>query len=68
MRAALPVLTVLAAILALWYLAVAPMNIRGALDLAERSGQAVTPATPLARQEVSVWRLMAQNTGQVAAA
>ncbi|GGH30868.1 NitT/TauT family transport system permease protein [Cribrihabitans marinus] len=68
MRAALPVLTVLAAILLLWYLAVAPMNIRGALDLAERSGRAVTPETPLARQDVSVWRLMAQNPGQIAAA
>ncbi|WP_396280107.1 ABC transporter permease [Histidinibacterium aquaticum] len=37
------------------------MNIRLALDQAERSGATVVPETPIARQEVSVWRLMAQN-------
>ena len=43
MRNLLPVLAVLGAILALWYLAVAPMNIRGALDQAERAGAVVVP-------------------------
>ena len=67
MRAVVPVLAVLAALVALWYAAVAPMNIRGALDVAERGGAEVVPATALARLEMSVWALMAQNPGQVAA-
>lgn len=66
MRSMLPILTVLGAILAIWYLAVAPMNIRVALDQAERAGAEIVPQTPLARQEVSVWRLMMNNTEQVA--
>jgi NitT/TauT family transport system permease protein len=64
-RNLLPVLTVLAALVVLWYAAVAPMNIRVALDMAERQGVAVTPETALARREVSVWRLMAQNPGVI---
>lgn len=67
MRNLLPVLAVLAALVALWYAAVAPMNIRGALDLAERGGASILPETPRARQEVSVWRLMLANPGHVAA-
>lgn len=58
----LPVLTVLAALVALWYAAVAPMNIRGALDAAERAGATVNPATPVARQQVSRLVLLARNT------
>ncbi|MEM7317803.1 MAG: ABC transporter permease subunit [Pseudomonadota bacterium] len=65
MRNSLPVLTVLAAILGIWYLAVAPMNIRVALDQAERAGETVTPETARARFDVSVWRLMIDNPGQV---
>ncbi|MCR9108387.1 ABC transporter permease subunit [Marivita sp. XM-24bin2] len=61
MRAALPILTVLAAIVALWYAAVAPMNIRGALDVAERAGEDVVPAESRARFDQSVWRLMLNN-------
>lgn len=66
MRNLLPVLTVLAAIVGIWYLAVAPMNIRTALDQAERAGQAVTPETSRARHEVSVWRLMIDNPQAIA--
>jgi len=62
----LPVLTVLAAMLAIWYLAVAPMNIRTALDQAERTGQVVEPATPRARQEIGKFRLMLTNPGSIA--
>ena len=67
MRSVLPVLTVLAALLALWYAAVAPMNIRGALDMAERGGAQVVPATALDRLDTSVWALMARNPGHIAA-
>ncbi|MCD1625138.1 MAG: ABC transporter permease [Paracoccaceae bacterium] len=61
MRNALPVLTVLLAIVAIWYAAVAPMNIRVALDQAQRTGAVLEPVTALERQEVSVWMLMARN-------
>ncbi|MFY9210254.1 MAG: ABC transporter permease subunit [Aestuariivita sp.] len=67
MRNLLPILTVLAAILALWYAAVAPMNIRVALDTAERAGESIVPEGALARRDMSVWRLMAANPNQVAA-
>ena len=46
MRSILPVLTVLAIIVAIWQLAVAPMNIRTALDMAERDGAALNAARP----------------------
>ncbi len=62
----LPVLTVLLAIVALWYAAVAPMNIRQALDMAERGGAVVVPEGSRVRSETSVWTLMAQNTGEIA--
>ena len=65
MRNILPVLTVLAAMLAIWYLAVAPMNVRVALDQAERAGNVITPEGSVERRGVSVWRLMAQNTDHV---
>lgn len=65
MRNALPVLTVLIAILAIWYVAVASMNIRVALDQAQRGGAVLQPATALERQEVSVWSLMLRNPAQI---
>ncbi|MEM9351341.1 MAG: ABC transporter permease, partial [Pseudomonadota bacterium] len=67
MRSVLPVLTVLCVIVGIWWAAVAPMNIRVALDVAERGGAVVVPETSRARTEVSVWRLMAQNTDHIAA-
>ncbi len=66
MRNLLPVLTVLAVIGLIWYAAVAPMNIRVALDQAERAGEEVVPEGSRERQAVSVWRLMAANPGHVA--
>jgi len=65
MRNALPILTVLAVILGVWYAAVAPMNIRVALDQAQRGGAELVPATALERQEVSVWALMLRNPVQI---
>ncbi len=66
MRNALPILTVLSVILGVWYAAVAPMNIRVALDQAQRGGAELVPATALERQEVSVWALMLRNPAQIA--
>ena len=67
MRNVIPVLTVLAGIVVLWWLAVAPMNIRVALDQAERAGAVIAPEGSVARRDVSVWRLMAQNSEHVSA-
>jgi NitT/TauT family transport system permease protein len=67
MRNAVPVLTVLLAIVAIWYAAVAPMNIRVALDQAQRAGAILAPETALERQKVSVWMLMARNVDHVGA-
>ncbi len=67
MKNAFPVLVVLAAIVGLWYLAVAPMNIRTALDQAERAGAVIQPEGGRARLEVSVWRLMATNSEHISA-
>ena len=61
MRNLLPILTVLGAMVALWYVAVAPMNIRVALDQVERAGAVVVPEGSVERRDVSVWTLMAQN-------
>ncbi|THH35208.1 ABC transporter permease [Aliishimia ponticola] len=65
MRSVAPVLTVLAVIVGLWYLAVAPMNIRVALNQAERAGAEIVPEGAVQRRQTSVWRLMAQNTAFV---
>ncbi|WP_170769468.1 ABC transporter permease [Ruegeria lacuscaerulensis] len=65
MKNLVPILVVLAAIVALWYAAVAPMNIRISLDQAERAGQVVTPETSRERRETSVWVLMASNPGAI---
>ncbi|MEM0947394.1 MAG: ABC transporter permease subunit [Pseudomonadota bacterium] len=67
MRRVLPVLVVLAALVALWSAAVAPMNIRVALDQAERAGETVLPPTPIARQDVGVLALMLRNPGGIPA-
>lgn len=61
----LPVLSVLLMLIVLWYASVAPMNIRGALDQAERAGLDVVPKGMLQRQNISVWQLMADNAAHV---
>ncbi|WP_299771610.1 ABC transporter permease [uncultured Tateyamaria sp.] len=65
MRSVLPVLTVLAVIVGIWYFAVAPMNVRVALDQAERAGEVVVPEGSVPRREVSVWQLMLNNSEHV---
>ncbi|MCY4303804.1 MAG: ABC transporter permease subunit [Aestuariivita sp.] len=66
MRNLLPIFTVVGLIVAVWYAAVAPMNIRSALDQLERSDHAVVPAGALERREVSVWYLLVNNPNQIA--
>ncbi|MFK7874614.1 MAG: ABC transporter permease [Paracoccaceae bacterium] len=63
----LPVLTVLAVLLGVWYVSVAPMNIRVALDQAERGGAVIVPEGSVVRRDVSVWTLMFYNRAHVSA-
>ena len=65
MRNLLPVLTLLVVLLVVWWAAVAPMNIRPALDQVERSGATVVPEGSVQRRDVSVWRLMIDNRPHV---
>ncbi|WOI34491.1 ABC transporter permease [Tritonibacter scottomollicae] len=62
MKTVVAVLTVVAAIVGLWYLACVPMNIKGVLDAAERAGEQVEPATARERREASALGLVAQNS------
>ncbi len=57
----LPVLGVVAALFALWYVAVVPMNIREVLSTAEREGAVVTPSSAVERQEVGRIALVFMN-------
>ena len=62
MKTVVAVLTVVAAIVGLWYIACVPMNIKGVLDAAERAGEQVEPATARERREASALGLVAQNS------
>ena len=53
MKSLLPVLSVIGAILAVWVLAVVPMNMHLTADQAQRDGLVVYPDTPAARQDYS---------------
>lgn len=61
MRSILPVLTVVAAILVLWCIAVVPMNMHLVADQAQRDDLVVAPDTPAARQELSGLGLSLRN-------
>ena len=67
MRNVIPVVTVLAMIFAFWWASVAPMNMRASLDIAERGGATVIPEKSVVRRDVSVWRLMADNSEHISA-
>jgi NitT/TauT family transport system permease protein len=62
----LPVLAVLAALVALWYAACLPMNAQGSVLLAERTGAAVTPPTAGERRDMSGLALLLANPGPAA--
>lgn len=64
MNRILPVLSVLIAILAIWYFAAVPMNIHGVLDQAERDGVSVEPMGGAVRRDVGNWRLVVDNLAQ----
>lgn len=62
MRSVLSILTVIAAIIALWYVACVPMNIHEAAMQAQRAGQVVTPETAPERRQVGRIALALENT------
>ncbi len=61
MSRVLPILAVVAAIIAFWYAAAVPMNIHGVLDQAERADVAVSPEGAAARRNMSAFGLVARN-------
>ena len=60
-RAVLPVLTVLATLLAIWYVAVVPMNVKEVLTQAEREGAVVVPPSAAERRDAGRWSLVFAN-------
>ncbi|NNF71660.1 MAG: ABC transporter permease [Rhodobacteraceae bacterium] len=61
MHRVLPILTVVAVLIGLWYAAVAPMNIHGAVDQAARAGVVVTPEAPADRRAMGRIALLTRN-------
>ncbi len=62
-----PVLTVIAAIAAIWYIACVPMNIREVLTTAERTGAVVYPETAVERRDAGAIGMVFANTGELGA-
>ncbi|TNJ48075.1 ABC transporter permease [Phaeobacter sp. B1627] len=62
MKTVFSVLTVVAGIVVIWYLACVPMNIKGVLDQAQRAGEKVVPDTANARRDAAALGLVAKNT------
>lgn len=65
MKSLLPILTIVAAILVIWVLAVVPMNMHLTADQAQRDGLAVVPETPAERQGYSGLGLSVANAGLI---
>jgi len=65
MNRILPVLTVVLAIVAFWYAAALPMNVKGVLDQAERDGAVVVPATAKERAKEGAFGLVFRNLSLV---
>ncbi|NCW07891.1 MAG: ABC transporter permease subunit, partial [Rhodobacterales bacterium] len=61
-RSFFPIIVVISGLLAIWYAAVVPMNIKMALTAAERSGIAVAPVGAKERRDRSAMLLVVQNT------
>jgi len=66
-RSVVPILTVLLAIVILWYAAAVPMNIRTALTQAERDGAIVAPATRVERRDANAIGLALRNPSHIPA-
>jgi len=62
-----PVLAVVAAILALWYVACIPMNVREVLTQAERDGAEIVPPSAAVRRDASAVLLALRNPAHLGA-
>lgn len=65
MRRFAPVLTVILIILALWYIACVPMNVREVLSQAERDGAVLTPDSATARVDAPTLALIWNNAAHL---
>ncbi|EAQ08179.1 ABC transporter permease [Yoonia vestfoldensis] len=65
MKSLFPILTIVAAILVIWVLAVVPMNMHLTADQAQRDGLMVMPQTPAERQGYSGLGLSFANAGLI---
>ncbi|WP_369908040.1 ABC transporter permease [Tropicimonas sp. IMCC34043] len=66
LRSVVPVFVVLAAIAALWYTALVPMNIRESLTQAERAGAVVDPPNAIERRDANAIGLVLKNPAYIA--
>ncbi len=62
MKRLLPVLTVVIALLAVWYVACIPMNVKEVLTTAERAGVTIDPPSAAERRDMSHLSLVLRNT------
>lgn len=60
-----PVLAMVIALIAIWYVAAVPMNVKEVLTQAERAGVAVSPDSAVARRDMSSLALVARNPGSL---
>ncbi len=63
LRALVPVFVIVAALVALWYAACVPMNIKGVLTEAQRAGAVVVPEDAAERRSAPEMALVVQNPG-----
>ncbi|WP_425044105.1 ABC transporter permease [Primorskyibacter sp. S87] len=62
MKQLMAVVTVVAALIVIWYVACIPMNIKGILTEAERAGAEVVPPEAKTRRDMSELKLVADNS------
>jgi NitT/TauT family transport system permease protein len=60
-----PVLVVTATIIAIWYLACVPMNVKEVLTQAERAGAEIVPPSAIERRDAGRFGLIARNFDQI---
>ncbi len=58
-----PVLGVVCVLIALWYVAVVPMNVKEVLTAAERAGAEISPPSAMERRDMGNWALVLRNPG-----
>ncbi len=67
MRSVLPILTIVAGLVAFWYAACVPMNVAEVLTNAERAGAEIDPPGAAERRDMSRWSLALRNVEHVGA-